>query len=89
MKLQRKDRIFLPTEISEAETFWIKQAQAFPGGENKGSLIQLNPKTDGDGLIRMDGHLRFADELPYDTRHPILLPKDHPCLLYTSPSPRD
>ena len=78
MNLQRKDRIFLPTEISEAETFWIKQAQAFPGGENKGSLIQLNPKTDGDGLIRMDGHLRFADELPYDTRHPILLLKDHP-----------
>lgn len=26
----------------------------------------------------MDGRLRFADELPYDTRHPILLPKDHP-----------
>ena len=80
MNLRRKDRILLPTEISEAETFWIKQAQAqaFPGGENEGSLTQLNPKSDGDGLLRMDGRLRFADELPYDTRHPILLPKDHP-----------
>ena len=80
MKLRRKDRILLPTEISEAETFWIKQAlaQTFPGGENEGSLTQLNPKSDGDGLLRMDGRLRFADELPYDTRHPILLPKDHP-----------
>ena len=80
MNLRRKDRILLPTEISEAETFWIKQAQAqtFPGGENEGSLTQLSPKSDGDGLLRMDGRLRFADELPYDTRHPILLPKDHP-----------
>lgn len=80
MNLRRKDRILLPTEISEAETFSIKeaQAQAFPGGENEGSLTQLNPKSDGDGLLRMDGRLRFADELPYDTRHPILLPKDHP-----------
>ena len=80
MNLRRKDRILLPTEISEAETFWIKQAQAqaFPSGENEGSLTQLNPKTDGDGLLRMDGCLCFADELPYDTRHPILLPKDHP-----------
>lgn len=84
MNLRRKDRILLPTEISKAETFWIKQAQAqaqaqaFPGGENEGSLTQLNPKSDGDRLLRMDGRLRFADELPYDTRHPILLPKDHP-----------
>ena len=80
MNLRRKDRILLPTEICEAETFWIKQAQAqaFPSGENEGSLTQLNPKSDGDGLLRMDGRLRFADELPYDTRHPILLPKDHP-----------
>ena len=80
MHLRRKDRILLPTEISKAETFWIKQvqAQAFPGGENEGSLTRLNPKNDGDGLLRMDGRLRFADELPYGTRHPILLPKDHP-----------
>ena len=80
MNLRRKDGILLPTEISEAETFWIKQAQAqaFPGGENEGSLTQLNPKSDGDGFLRMDGRLRFADELSYDTRHPILLPKDHP-----------
>ena len=44
MNLRRKDRILLPTEISEAESFWIKQAQAqaFPGGENEGSLTQLN-----------------------------------------------
>ena len=68
-----------PPEISEAETMWIKQAQtqAFPGGESEGLLTRLNPKCDGEGLLRMDGCLHFADHLPYDTRHPILLPKDH------------
>jgi hypothetical protein len=30
-----------------------------------------------DGVLRIDGRLRFADELPYNTRCPILLPKDH------------
>ena len=62
MNLRRKDQILLPTEISEAETFWIKQAQAqaFPGGENEGSLTQLSPKSDGDRLLRMDGHLQMS-----------------------------
>jgi len=80
MNSQRKDRICLPTEISGAETFWIKQtqAQAFPGGEKEGLLTRLNRKHDSNGLLRLDGHLRFTDELPYETRHPILLPKDHP-----------
>ena len=80
MNLRRRDRVLQPTEIAEVETFWIKQAQAqaFPGGEKEGSLTQLNPKRDGDGLLRMDGRLCFAEELPYSTRHPILLPKDHP-----------
>lgn len=35
-------------------------------------------KRDGDGLCRMDRRLRFADDLPYDTKHPILLQKNHP-----------
>ena len=25
----------------------------------------------------MDGHLCLADDVPYNTKHPILLPKDH------------
>ena len=76
---RRKDRILLPIEISKAETMWIKQAQtqAFPGGESEELLTRLNPKCDGEGLLQINGRLRFADHLPYDTRHPILLPKDH------------
>lgn len=67
-------------EITAAETFWIKQAQAqaFPDGENEGLLTGLNPKRDDNDLLRMDGRLRFADNLPYDTRHPIFLPKNLP-----------
>ena len=50
MNLRRKDRILLPTEISEAETFWIKQAQAFPGGENEGSLTQFRSRLLGASI---------------------------------------
>ena len=68
--LQRKDGSLRSDEITAAETFWIKQAQvqAFLDGENEGSLIRLNLKRDGDGLPRMDGRLRFADYLLYDTK---------------------
>lgn len=51
--LERKDRTLLSAEISTVEIFWIKQAQAeaFPDREKEGSLTQLNPKSDGDGLL--------------------------------------
>ena len=37
----------------------------------------FSPKNGDDGLLRMDGRLRLADELSYNTTHPILLPKEH------------
>lgn len=72
-ELRRKNRTVLSAVVSTAETFWIRQAQAqvFPHGENDASLRRLNRKNDRDGLLRMDGRLRFAEDLPYDTRHPI------------------
>ena len=76
--LQRKDGSLLSDEITAAETLKQAQAQVFPDGENERSLTRLNPKRDGNGLLRVNGRLRFADNLPYDTRHPILLPKNHP-----------
>ena len=30
-----------------------------------------------DGVLRIDGRLQYAEELPYSTRCPVLLPKDH------------
>jgi hypothetical protein len=61
------------------EKWWIKQAQGevFPKGEREGCLLRLSPKNGDDGLLRMDGRVRLADELSYNTRHPILLPKEH------------
>ena len=38
----------------------------------------MNPKKDDNGILRSDGRLRYADDLPYEVKHPILLPKNHP-----------
>ena len=77
--LRKRDRTLCSTEILNVEKGWIKQAQgeAFPKGEREGCLLRLSSKNGDDGLLRMDGRLRLADELSYNTRHPILLPKEH------------
>lgn len=43
----------------------------------KGAVARLNPFTDSEGLLRVGGRLRKAD-LPYGSRHPLLLPKGGP-----------
>ncbi|XP_064624612.1 uncharacterized protein LOC135486060 [Lineus longissimus] len=42
----------------------------------RGSLKDLSPFIDKDGLIRVGGRLDRSD-LPYDAKHPIILPKNH------------
>lgn len=76
---REKSHTLRPHETKRAETFWIKhaQAEAFANGEAEKSLAQLNPKKDDESVLRADGRLRNADDLPYSVRHPILLPKDH------------
>jgi hypothetical protein len=78
-ELRKRDRTLCSTEILNVEKWWIKQAQgeAFPKGEREGCLLRLSPKNGDDGILKMDGRLRLADELSYNTRHPILLPKEH------------
>ena len=78
-EFREKGRTLRSNEI-KAETFWLKQmqAEAFPNGAAEMSLEWLNPKKDDDGLLRSDRRLRYAVDLPYEVRHPILLPKDHP-----------
>ena len=39
-------------------------------------LLQACPFIDGNGLLRVGGRLQHAG-LPFDTRHPIILPRDH------------
>ena len=79
----------LPEEIKDAEEEIVSLAQrevfrdeytALSSGKpipKKSQLIKLNPCLDGDGVIRCDGRLKFADFLPYDTRFPIILPRGH------------
>lgn len=67
-------------ELTNAKTFWLRQAQAecFPDREKEKKLQRFSPQVDDDGLLRVNGRLHLAEELPFDTRHPVILPKDHP-----------
>ena len=38
-------------------------------------LLGLCPKLDGDGIIRSDGRLAYAEFLSYDVRYPAILPR--------------
>ena len=40
-------------------------------------LIKLDPRIDESGVIRSDGRLKFAEQLPYEVRHPVILPRGH------------
>ena len=82
-------RELAPEEIANAEIQIIKQAQkeafheeyfAFAHGKecpSKSKLLGLYPKLDGDGLMRCDGRLKYADFLPYEVRYPVILPRKH------------
>ena len=73
------------SELEAAERYWIRraQSQAFPReisslrqGENvprSSRLSRLTPFLDKDGLLRLGGRMQEAN-LPYDTRHPVILP---------------
>ena len=53
-------------ELQKAETYWLKRVQleAFPDSDKQKCLVQLNPKKDEQGLLRADGTLRNATEIP-------------------------
>ena len=72
--------ILRSTELSDAQTFWLRKAQieSFPSREKDQRLLRFSPLLDKDGLLRLDGRLRLAEDLSYDTRHPVILPKNHP-----------
>jgi len=78
-----------PKEIKDAEEEIVSLAQreafhdeyaALSLGKptpQKSQLIKLNLCIDGDGIIRCDRCLRFAEFLPYNSRSPIVLPHRH------------
>ena len=40
-------------------------------------LFGLCPRLDKDGVIRLNTQVQYAEFLPYDVRHPIVLPRKH------------
>ncbi|XP_043201259.1 uncharacterized protein LOC122370062 [Amphibalanus amphitrite] len=82
-----------PTEVDEAEQFWIKRAQEESFSEEmkqlktsegsgvkrcrQSSVKKLCPFMDEDGILRVGGRLQRSD-LSYSAKHPVLLPKGHP-----------
>lgn len=85
-----KEQGFLTAEqINKAQICLIREVQREAFSEElqcifhsaripKGSpLRDLNVFLDSHGVLRVGGRLRNA-EMPYDTRHPIVLPPNHP-----------
>ena len=65
--------------LSKAETLWMKEAQTHlvECAQFIGWKKQLGLFIDSEGVWRCGGRLSNAD-VPYTTRHPTLLPRDHP-----------
>lgn len=52
----------------------MKSGRELPGNSK---LLPLKPVYDKDRIFRRDGRLRYADCLPWETQHPIILPRNH------------
>ncbi|KAL9968821.1 hypothetical protein ACROYT_G020955 [Oculina patagonica] len=77
-----------PEEIKNAEKYWVREAQRerfseeltnLKGGgtvSKSSQLWRLSPFMDSDGILRVGGRLELSS-LPYDAKHPVILPKKH------------
>ena len=66
-----------PSELEDAETYWIKQAQRSLRVKLSSSELKVLSPFEENDVIRVGGR---ADKstMSYEDRHPILLPHDHP-----------
>ncbi|KRZ74085.1 Adenine phosphoribosyltransferase [Trichinella papuae] len=67
-------------EIWNAEVRWLREVQVKEFGVKSDSaerVKELEPFLDQDGLLRMGGRLRRSS-LPPESKHPIILPHNHP-----------
>ena len=71
---QRQNGPLTPSELQEAETLWLKEAQKSLHSrmQNK-EFDALSPFVDNKGVIRVGGRVDNA-VVSYDSRHPALLP---------------
>ena len=64
-------------ELQRSEEFWIKTAQRESHERvKKKEFNMLSPLTDGKEIIRVGGRAEKAI-VTYDSKHPVLLPKNH------------
>ena len=68
----------LAKEILASETLWVKNLQlSLKNLENFGKTsLSLGLFTDEEGILRCGERIRNST-LPYDTKHPMILPPDH------------
>ena len=52
----------------------VQAGKELPSGSK---LQPLKPVLDEDEILRCDGRLRYAEFLPWETRYPIILPRNH------------
>ena len=88
-RTHRKIGELQPHEVINAEFHFIKKAQQEEFKEEydvvmkqkcvsvKSSLSCLMPFMDEDGIIRANTRIREADYIPYNVKHPIILPRHH------------
>ena len=61
-------------EVFAEEICAVKAGKELPSGSK---LLPLRPALDEDGVVRCDGRLCYVDCLPWETRYPIILPRNH------------
>lgn len=72
---ERQDALLSCVRLVQTQSFGKEIGLLRSGhGKLRGSLARLNLFLDDVGLLRVGGRLRNA-ELPYEARHPLLLPK--------------
>ena len=68
----------LQLKCSEAEIIWIKDTQQYLTSHSTfNQLDRFKLFMDENGIWRCGGRLANAD-IPYYTKHPVMLPRDHP-----------
>lgn len=75
--MKSEDGPLSPKELKDAETYWLRESQkTLRDCLSKGEFRNLSPYLDPEGVWRVGGR---ADKtlVSYETRHPVLLPRDH------------
>ena len=64
-------------ELNQSEIYWVKLNQKnLKSSLESGQLGKLDPLTDSEGILRVGGRVDKTIAT-YDTRHPVLLSRDH------------